>query len=141
MTVEPKDLRRVSKKVNKMTGEYWHYYLKTTDASPNITGKYLFFADDPKELEKIAIDEIENQGFHHAKINTDENKRGQDYVLCIYYADDSRKNELADRYRNKPGIRYRYWKTDKDTLDGKYSEEFLSKMSPKERKEWTKGRS
>jgi len=35
---------------------------------PKITGKYLFFSESKEELEKIAIYELENEGFYHAKI-------------------------------------------------------------------------
>jgi len=61
-------------------------------------------------------------------------------VLCLYYTDGSRKQELAQKYKGNLKIRYRYWKSDVDTLKGKYSEEFLSKLSPEEKKKWTSGK-
>jgi len=48
--------------------------------------------------------------------------------LCLYYKNDSRKQELAEKYQEKNGIKYRYWKSDEDTLKGKYSKRFLEEM-------------
>ena len=36
-----------------------------------------------------------------------------------------RKKEIADKYQEKNGIRYRYWKSDEDTRKGKYSKEYF----------------
>lgn len=85
-------------------------------------------------MRKIAIEEIENNGFHHVKVNMEGKKQGIDYVLCLYYKDDSRKRELADKYKGQSDVKYRYWKSDEDTLKGNYSEEFLSKKSPEGKK-------
>lgn len=60
-----------------------------------------------------------------------------DHVLCLYYKDDSRKHELAERNKQEYGVRYRYWKSDSDTLKGKYSKEFLDKLPENERKYFT----
>ena len=86
----------------------------------------------------VAIDEIENDGFHHAKVNMEDKKQGEDYVLCLYYEDDSRKREMAEKYKDESEVKYRYWKSDEDTFKGKYSDEFLNQLSPEERKKWTK---
>jgi len=60
--------------------------------------------------------------------------RNTEYVLCLYFKDDSRKRELAERQKSEyPDVRYRYWKGDEATLRGKYSEEFLGKLSQAER--------
>jgi len=117
---------------------YWEWFRRRDPPNYTITGKYLFFSEDRDDLVKIAIDELDTNGFHHAKINMKGKNIGPEYVLCLYFRDDSRKYELADRYRGRAGIRYRYWKSDMDTLRGKYSEEFLSKLSPKERSDFTK---
>jgi hypothetical protein len=102
-----------------------------------ITGKYLFFCDDKNKLIEIAINEMKNHGFHHAKVN-DKLLEGQtEYVLCLYYEDDSRKHELAERNKQEYGVKYRYWKSDSDTLKGKYSKEFLDKLPEDERKHFT----
>ncbi len=92
-----------------------------------ITGKYLFFHTNPEVLEKTARDEIENNGFDVAKISGELGKQ-KDYVLCLYYKNDSRKAELAEKYQGKNGIKYRYWKTDEDTLKGKYSKQYLDNL-------------
>ena len=123
---------KVSNNVIRIDNEYWHYFIRVSKKKPNITGKYLFFSESKEELQKTTIDELENGGFFHAKINTDQHKEGDEYVLCLYYADDSRKLELADKYKSNQKVNYRYWKSDEDT-----SEQFLSKLSQKERKEWT----
>jgi len=128
---------KVSKNVVRIDNEYWHYYIKLEKIRPQITGKYLFFSEHKEELERIAIDELEKGGFSHAKINTDEHKKGKEFVLCLYYSDDSRKTELADKYKGNKKVKYRYWKSDEDTRKGKYSKEFLNSLSPEERKEWT----
>jgi len=131
---------KISKNVIRVDTEYWHYYFKVSKTKPKITGKYLFFSESKEELEKIAIHELENKGFYHAKINTDKHKKGKEYVLCLYYEDDSRKYELAKRYKNKPKIKYRYWKSDEDALKGKYSKQFLKQLSPEEREKWTRSK-
>ena len=97
-----------------------------------ITGKYLFFHTNPKILENIALDEIENNGFDVAKISTKLLGSQTEYVLCLYNENDSRKQELAKKYQEKNGIKYRYWKSDKDTLKGKYSKQFLDETRRKE---------
>lgn len=132
--------KKVGKNVIRIDDEYWHYYIRNSRKEPNITGKYLFFSEYKEELDKIAIDEIENNGFFHAKINTDEHKKGTDYVLCLYDTDDSRKFELAEKYKENNKVKYRYWKSDEHTLKGVYSDEFLKTLSPEERKEWTRNK-
>lgn len=130
----------VSENVVRIDDKCWHYFLRVTREKPVITGKYLFFSESKEELEKIAIEELENGGFFHAKINTDEHKKGKEYVLCLYFSDDSRKYELAEKYKGNQKVKYRYWKSDEATFQGKYSEEFLNKLSLKEQKEWTRSK-
>jgi len=90
-------------------------------------GQYLFYHTNPEILEKIAIDEIENNGFDVAKINTELGKH-PDYVLCLSYQSDSRKNELAEKYQGKNGIDFRGWKSYEDTQKGKYSKQYLDNL-------------
>ena len=137
--VEEKQVR-VSENVIRIDSEYWHYFLRAIKEKPVITGKYLFFSESKEELEKIAIEELENCGFFRAKINTDKHKKGKEYVLCLYFSDDSRKHELAEKYKGNQEVKYRYWKSDEATLQGKYSEEFLDKLSSKEKKEWVRSK-
>jgi hypothetical protein len=84
-------------------------------------GKYLIFSDDQETLIAIAKDEIENFGFHDAKVSVRPNNK--DYVLCLYWCDDQRGYELLTRYGNKEHVRYRWWKSNHDTRAGKYSQE------------------
>jgi hypothetical protein len=100
-----------------------------------ITGKYLFFSHDRDILVEIAVDELENGGFHQAKIHLAEiTPPSGEYVLCLYFKDASRKYELANKYRNQAKVKYRFWESDADTLAGKYSEEFLNKLTSNEQK-------
>jgi hypothetical protein len=116
---------------------YWEWFDRSDipGVPYEITGKYLFFSLNRDLLVEIAIDELENGGFHQAKTHmADVNPPTGEYVLCLYYKDDSRKNELATKYRDRSGLKYRYWKGDSQTLAGEYSKEFLEKLSPKNRK-------
>ena len=126
----------VSKNVARVDDEYWHHYIRFAKDKPIITGKYLFFSENKDELEKIVVEEIENGEFRQAKINTEQKKKGKEHVLCLYYKDDSKKYDLAEKYKGKTNIKYRYWKSDEATTGGQYSKEFLDKLSPEERKEW-----
>jgi len=92
-----------------------------------ITGKYLFFHTKSEILEKLAEDEIKNNGFDVAKIS-DRLGKHKNFVLCLYSQDDSRKDELAQKYQGKDGISYRYWKSDEDTAKGKYSKQYLDEL-------------
>lgn len=130
--------REVSPNVVTFNDGYWDQFIRRTPPDYEITGKYLFFSENRGALVKIALEELENGGFHRAKVNQEGGNVGPEYVLCLYYKDDSRKHELARKYRNAPGIKYRYWKSDVDTLAGNYSQEFLSKLTPEERERFTK---
>jgi len=58
-------------------------------------------------------------------------------MFCVFIIDDSRKQELFDRNKQEYGVKYRYWKSDADTLRGKYSKEFLDKLPDSEKKHFT----
>lgn len=131
----------VSKNVVAIEDGYWSWFIRKDKPPYEITGKYLFFSGDREKLIAIAVDELENNGFHQAKTNLEGKNLNPEYVLCLYYKDDSRKYELAKKYSNVGGIKYRYWKTDKDTLAGKYSEQFLSNLSPEQRAAFTQSES
>ena len=113
---------------------YWLWFLSKEKPPYPITGKYLFFSENLDTLKEIALEEIRNNGFHHAKVNPRLIGNNTEHVLCLYYKDDSRKHELAQKYRGK--VKYRYYKSDEDTLRGKYSEEFLSKLDTRQRREF-----
>lgn len=118
-------------------GGHWIWLLSEEKPSYSITGKYLFFSEDRDKLLRIAANEIENHGFHIAKVNMRLLEGQTDYVLCLYYKDDSRKHELAERNKKEYGVKYRYWKSDEATLKGQYSKEFLSKLPEPLRQHFT----
>ena len=60
--------------------------------------------------------------------------------MCLYDADDSRKSELAEKYKENNKVKYRYWKSDADTLQGSYSDQFIKTLTPEEREEWTRNK-
>ena len=116
---------------------YWIWLLSREKPAYEITGKYLFFSDNKNKLIEIAVNEIENHGFHHAKVNDGILEGQTEHVLCLYSADDSRKHELSERNKQEYGVKYRYWKSDSDTLKGKYSKEFSDKLPESEKKQFT----
>jgi hypothetical protein len=107
---------------------YWNWFFGSNEPEYQITGKYLFFSTNKDKLIMIAMNEIKNHNFYEAKVN-EELLDGQiEYVLCLYYKDDSRKYELANRNRDEYKEKYRYWKSDEATLRGEYSQKFLNKL-------------
>ena len=138
--------KRVSEHVFSLDDGYWtHFQRHPLPASYReliealkVTGKYLFFSEDRARLVEIAIEELEGNGFREAKINDEGENIGPEYVLCLYYKDDGRKHELARKYAKMSGVKYRYWKSDSDTREGKYSAKFLSKLAPSQRDAFTK---
>jgi len=118
-------------KVFKFDMPGWHCFasrkFRKNAKGLGITGKYLFYHTDSKVLEKLATDEIQNNSFDIAKISAELSKF-PNYVLCLYSQNDSRKDELAKKYQEKNGIKYRYWKSDEDTLKGKYSKQYLDNL-------------
>ena len=129
---------KITENIIKIDYDHWTWYFKIPKQTIKILGKYLFFSTDKKELINIAINELKNNNFPVAKINTDDTKKGDEYVLCLYYYDDSRKKELYERYKSNDKVKYRYWKSDETTLKGKYSDEFLNNLTPEEKEEWTR---
>jgi hypothetical protein len=128
---------KISQKIRIIFDGYWIWLLSKEKFTYDITGKYLFFSDNKNKLLEIATNEIENHGFHHAKVNENLLEGQTEHVLCLYYKDDSRKNEVAERNEQEYRVKYRYWKSDSDTLKGKYSKEFLDKLPEDERKYFT----
>ena len=92
----------------------------------DLAGKYLFFCEDQYPLIIIATIEIAEHDFEIAKVSN--SNRSGDFVLCLYWHDDSRRYELRDRYKTQEDIKYRWWKSNQDTREGIYSEKF--KNSP-----------
>lgn len=118
-----------TKKIVVENGGHWIWVLSSTPPSYINLGKYLFFSEDRERLIEIAQNEIKNHDFHCAKVNSQLLGSNTDYVLCLYYRSDERKYELASRHKQLySDVKYRYWKSDEDTLKGVYSKEFLSKL-------------
>ena len=120
---------------------YWLWLFSEEKPKYEITGKYLFFSSDKDKLIEIASKEIEKHRFHEAKVNNNLLKGQTEHVLCLYYKDDSRKLELAERNKQEYGVKYRYWKSDDATLSGQYSKEFLEKLSKADRRYFTEDKS
>jgi len=119
---------------------YWIWLFSEEKPNYEITGKYLFFCKDKDKLIEIATNEIENHGFHEAKVNMNLLEGQTEHVLCLYYKDGSRKRELADRNKQEYGVKYRYWKSDLATLSGQYSKDFLNKLKKPDRQYFTKSK-
>jgi len=85
------------------------------------TGKYLFFSPYRSVLLGIVEYELDAGGFNCAKVSVEAK---DDYVLCLYWEDDDRKFELAQRYAGRDDVKYRWWKSDADTRAGKYSDRY-----------------
>ncbi len=115
--------------------EFDGYWLNILGEEPpvGITGKYLFFHEDPLGLVRIAITEIAEHGFRRAKVNSTL-VSGPEHVLCLYDLDGSRGRELRDRNAERYHVKYRWWKADADTYAGRYSEEFLTDLDPAQRR-------
>ena len=124
--------------MKKFFDGYWIWLLSEKKPNYKITGKYLFFCEHKDKLIEIANSEIEKHGFHIAKVNENLLQGQTEHVLCLYYMDDSRKQELAERNEQKYEVKYRYWKSDEATLKGQYSSEFLNKLSKSERNHFTR---
>jgi len=116
---------------------YWIWLISDKKPNYEITGKYLFFCSDKDKLIEVATNEIEEHGFHEAKVNMNLLEGKTEHVLCLYYSDDSRKHELAERNEEEYGIKYRYWKSDEATLRGEYSQEFLEGLKESNKRHFT----
>lgn len=141
----------IANKVLKRYENGWHHLislammekLRNNDYKEynDITGKYLLWSPDLRSLIDIGVQEIIQHNFHVAKVRSRLLGGITDYVLCLYYKDDSRKHELASRcMTNYPNVKYRYWKPNESTRRGEYSDEFLSKLDPETRKKFIEGK-
>ena len=117
-------LNKVSIKVS--VDSYWIRFGVPSQSSSftgDCGGKYLFFSTDQQTLQDICEYEISNHGFEVAKVSTEPSN--SDYVCCLYWSDDTRKQELSSRYRCREDIKYRYWKSNADTIARKYSKQHI----------------
>jgi hypothetical protein len=110
-----------------MNDGYWVRFFNDIEPDYEITGKYLFFSENVNKLLEIVYNEIENYNFPQAKVNKELDIYDKEYVLCLYYKDDSRKHELYKRNKENYNVKYRFWKSNEDTRMGKYSKEFLNR--------------
>ena len=124
--------------IERFLDGYWIWLSSQEEADYKITGKYLFFDPDKEKLVEVAEKEIREHGFHEAKVNDRLLEGRTEYVLCLYFKDDSRKHELAERNKQDYGVKYRYWKSDEATLKGQYSNDFLESLSESHRQHFTK---
>jgi hypothetical protein len=137
--IRKKKIEFISAHVTSRADGYWEWFERSdiTIVPYEITGKYLFFSRNRNILIEIAAEELENGGFHQAKTHMAYvTPPSGEYVLCLYFKDASRKIELAKKYQNRIELKYRYWKSDEDTLAGKYSKEFLNRLSLTDKKEF-----
>ena len=99
-------------------GERW----QSSSHLGTLDGKYLFFSEDRQKLIDLIENEIKNHGFSVAKVI--KAPKHNDYVACLYWTGDERKWELAGRYKDNESIKYRYYKSNADTRNGIYSDQF-----------------
>lgn len=83
-------MARPIKVVQRFDG-FWIWLTSAESPPYDITGKYLFFSGNKERLIEIAKNEIIIHGFHEAKVNNELLGSNTEYVLCLYYKDDSRK--------------------------------------------------
>ena len=89
-----------------------------------ITGKYLFFSNDKEKLIKLAKIILIKFNLYEAKVPQSDKPIGTDFVLCVYDKEPRFKDQMK-MYADEINIKYRWWKSDEDTIKGKYSKEFL----------------
>lgn len=101
----------------------------------SITGKYLFFSDDKNELIELAKDVLEKYDLAIAKTpssNIPNSSEGFGFVLCVYDVENRFCEEL--KKLENDSISFRYWKSDKSTRAGLYSQKFKDSQKYKNRK-------
>lgn len=140
MSKSPGDKKITDYIISRSDG-IWEWFYSLKSIGPICNGKYLFFSKDRDLLIKLLIEIFEKSKLHKAKIPLKGNQVGKEYVLCIYSGSDKDKNEfrrLTNKYR---GIRFCGWKSDEDTLKGKYSRIFkelsLKQREPRVIKEYS----
>lgn len=95
----PVGKKTVSSKIINYADGYWEWFMRVDEPPYEIAGKYLLFSNNRELLAAIALEELETGSFHRSKTHMENIKPPSgEYVLCLYYKDDSRKLELADKY-------------------------------------------
>ena len=114
--------------IRRRSDSRWEWFSSTEEPPYEIAGKYLFFSADRELLVNIAIKELQSGQFHLAKIPIVGQNVADEYVLCLYYRDESKQHDLAAKYRAEASMSYRYWKTDEATRRGEYSDQFRQSL-------------
>jgi hypothetical protein len=105
----------------------WEWFVKPEKVPYSISRKYLFFSKNRESLRLVAFQELESKDFYQAKVSTPENLASNgEYVLCLYYLDNSLQHKLANKYKSQQDLKYRYWKSNEATRAGSYSKEYMS---------------
>jgi predicted kinase len=107
------------------SGWIWIKNSNSTEKRDQIKGKYLFFSDNKEELIELGKQILNKYGLLVAKTPISEvaNKnKGFGFVLCVYDIINRYSNELKTLETNS--ISYRYWKSDDDTRNKKYSKQY-----------------
>ena len=112
-------------KIEKFELLGWIWFRNTKISDKGITGKYLFFSNNRRRLIHLARRILKEKSLPSAKINI--KNEGKGFVLCVYDTRPKLKDKLKE-YADFKEIHYRYWKSDKDTIEGRYSNEFLNNL-------------
>ena len=100
--------------------------LQMVELNHGTLGKYLFYSDSKHKLVLLAKTILYEYNLSHAKVgksNLLKPDKGFGFVLCIYDYQPKFKKDLL-KFADQKEILYRYWKSDKDTLEGKYSKKY-----------------
>jgi hypothetical protein len=96
----------------------WLYFWKESDSK----GKYLFFSQDPFELLSLGMEIIAKYPWL-TSWKVSEPIGDEDCVLCVFSQEKNPQydKEFREDLKDATDIRYRWWKSHKDTMEGKYS--------------------
>lgn len=128
--MEEKRKEKNNIEVIKQSGWIWllnRDIVNPKEVNQKITGKYLFFSKDKNKLIELAKVILKKFKLSVAKVPLTDRPIGEDFVLCVYDKEPRFKYELRG-YADEVDIMYRYWKSDVDTLKGKYSKQFLNSL-------------
>lgn len=97
--------------------DWWLYFWEESESK----GKYLFFSQDPFELLSLWMEIVAKYPWL-TSWKVSEPIWNDDCVLCVFskYKNPQYDKEFREDLKDEKDIRYRWWKSHKDTLDGKY---------------------
>ena len=135
-TIRPDSLRtsdELPEEVSRVIAGGWVWYHSdydvdhdrpASDVKNDETGKFLLFAPrEARDLENIVLNEFPNRPYQMAKLPTKTGKR-EDWVLCLYQADNRYWYDVRDAHHDPPKVRFRGYKANAATKRGEYSEQF-----------------